>query len=144
MVSSAGLLCLALNIFWEARSEDKEYGLLAMAAPARVVMNRVKSPEYPNNICDVVKQAKTWKGNPVKNQCQFSWFCDGKSDKPKDKKSWAWSQQIARLVLSGVLEDVTGGATHYHAHYVKPKWRTKKTFTIKIGSHLYYRKKKGK
>ena len=113
---------------------------MALAAPALVVMNRVKSPEYPNTICEVVKQAKTWKNFPIKNQCQFSWFCDGKSDKPKDKKSWVWSQQIARLVVSGLLEDVTGGATHYHAHYVSPKWRTTKTFTVKIGSHLYYKK----
>ena len=143
MISKAALICLALNIFWEARSEDKDYGFIAMAAPALVVMNRVKSPEYPNTICEVVKQSKIWEGHPIKNQCQFSWFCDGKSDKPRDKKAWKWSQQIARLVVSGLLDDVTGGATHYHAHYVSPEWRTTKTFTIKIGSHLYYKKKKG-
>ena len=45
--------CLALNMYHEARS-DKD--LFSYIAVSNVVMNRVKSPKYPNNICDVVKQ----------------------------------------------------------------------------------------
>ena len=136
--------CLALNMYHEARGQ----GIAGELAVTAVVLNRVNDKRYPNTICEVVEQGPTrasWQNPqvryPIKNRCQFSWFCDGKSDKPRDKKSWKWSQQIARLVVSGLLEDVTGGATHYHAHYVSPKWRTTKTFTVKIGSHLYYKKR---
>ena len=135
----SAILCLALNIFWEARSEDK-FGVMAMSAPAMVVLNRVADPRYPNDVCEVVRQAKkNHNGFPKKNQCQFSWYCDGKSDLPMNKEAWKWSKLIARMVLEGKIEDVTNGATHYHAHYVNPQWNIKKTFTGKIGSHLFYR-----
>ena len=136
----SALICLALNIFWEARGEDKKYGNLAMAAPALVVLNRVEDPRYPNNVCDVIKQSKTYaNGSPIRNQCQFSWYCDGKSDLPNDLEAWKWSKLVARMVIEGKIEDVTNGATHNHAYYVSPKWNIKKTMTTTIGSHIYYR-----
>lgn len=135
----SALLCLALNIYFEARSEEK-YGVMAMAAPAMVVLNRVKDPRYPNDVCEVVKQAKKNRnGFPRRHLCQFSWYCDGKSDQPTDKDAWEWSNVIAELVLSGQIKDVTDGATHYHANYVEPDWQIVKTFTGRIGSHLFYR-----
>ena len=137
------VICLALNIYWEARSEDAKHGIYALAAPALVVLNRVKHKDYPNHVCDVVKQSDTYhNGFPKKNKCQFSWYCDGKSDKPKDMVAWKWSQRIAELVITGGIEDVTEGATHYHAYYVKPKWVKQKVFIKQIGSHLYYKGKK--
>ena len=57
-----------------------------------VVLNRVESTKYPNNICDVVHQGYK-KG---KRTCQFSWFCDGKADTPKDITSWNRSRKYAR------------------------------------------------
>ena len=136
---STALVCLALNIYWESRSEYKEYGITPMAATAHVVLNRVKDNRYPNDICAVVKQSKTYRGNPIRNQCQFSWWCDGLSDQPMNKPAFEFSMLIARLVLTGRIEDVTNGATHYHAYYVQPKWNISKTFTARIGSHLFYR-----
>ena len=133
---SAALICLALNIYFEARSEPDVF---AMAAPAHVVLNRVKDNRYPNDICAVVKQSKTYRGNPIRNQCQFSWYCDGRSDRPLDRNAFEFSVFIASLVLTGRSEDVTHGATHYHADYVNPQWAIVKTLTAKIGSHLFYR-----
>ncbi len=74
-------ICLATNIYHEARGES----YAGKVAVANVTMNRVTSPKFPNTICDVVYQAQTkenWKGNtvPKRNKCQFSWYCDGKSD----------------------------------------------------------------
>ena len=43
----AALICLALNIYFEARGEPTVF---AMAAPAHVVLNRVKDNRYPNDI----------------------------------------------------------------------------------------------
>ena len=133
---SAALIWLALNIYFEARGEPDVF---AMAAPAHVVLNRVKDNRYPNDICAVVKQSKTYRGNPIRNQCQFSWYCDGRSDRPLDRNAFEFSVFIACLVLTGRIEDVTHGATHYHADYVNPQWAIVKTLTAKIGSHLFYR-----
>ena len=109
----SALLCLALNVYFEARGEPT---LLSMAAPAHVVLNRVKDERYPNDICSVVKQAKTYSNwFPIKNKCQFSWYCDGRSDKPLDENAFNFSFLIAKLVLTGRIKDVTSGAPHYHA-----------------------------
>ena len=86
-----GLECLAMNVYHEARGQ----GLAGQVAVMHVTLNRVEDPRFPNNICGVVYQGPvrpSWKNNgtyiPIKNKCQFSWWCDGKSDKAKDVKSW--------------------------------------------------------
>ena len=144
--------CLALNIYHEARSERTA----GMWAVADVTINRVKSIQFPNTICEVVHQGpvyESWKTarfdhlpeseriyNPVKGMCQFSWYCDGKSDVPKNEKAWRKAQDVAFLVYYNKIQiDVTEGATHYHATYVKPAWAKTKTRTTRIEKHIFYR-----
>ena len=86
MIAEA-IVCLALNVYHEAKNQS----LAGQIAVAEVVMNRVDDPRYPNNVCDVVKQGLTYKWKPsvpIRNQCQFSWYCDGKSDVAKEKDAW--------------------------------------------------------
>ena len=132
-------MCLALNTYHEAKNQS----MIGQVATAQVVMNRVADRRYPNTVCEVVKQGPKYKGSdvPVRHKCQFSWFCDGKSDEPRrDSKEWFKAQDYARIVLSGrIALDVTEGATHYHATYVKPSWATTKTRTTRIESHIFYR-----
>ena len=132
-------MCLALNTYHEAKNQS----MIGQVATAQVVMNRVADSRYPNTVCEVVKQGPKYKGSdvPVRHKCQFSWFCDGKSDEPrKDSKEWRMAQEYARIVLSGrIVLDVTEGATHYHATYVKPSWAKTKTRTTRIESHIFYR-----
>ena len=132
-------MCLALNTYHEAKNQS----MVGQIAVAEVVMNRVADSRYPNTVCEVVKQGPKYKGSdvPVRHKCQFSWFCDGKSDEPKrDSKEWRMAQEYARIVLSGrIVLDVTEGATHYHATYVKPSWAKTKTRTTRIESHIFYR-----
>ena len=132
-------MCLALNTYHEAKNQS----MIGQVATAQVVMNRVADRRYPNTVCEVVKQGPKYKGSdvPVRHKCQFSWFCDGKSDEPKkDSKEWRMAQEYARIVLSGrIVLDVTEGATHYHATYVKPSWAKTKTRTTRIESHIFYR-----
>ena len=71
--------CMSLNIYYEARGE----GWKGKSAVAHVVKNRVKHPKYPNTICGVVLEAKLWKDKPIREMCQFAWYCDGKSDQPQ-------------------------------------------------------------
>lgn len=131
IVNKEELRCLALNIYWESRSEPLQ-GQLAVAG---VTMNRVASEKFPDSICGVVKQGGYYR----KHRCQFSWQCDGRSDKPKEAKAWSNAQQLARLYLAGVYEDPTEQAKWYHADYVSPDWAKRMERTAKIGRHIFYR-----
>ena len=140
------ITCLAKNMYFEARSE----GIAGVVAKTQVVYNRVNSEEYPNTICEVIEQAKIsqwWlkeKGiiKPIKNKCQFSWFCDGYSDEPKDDKTYSELFELAEQFVNGEHEgmiDITGGALWYHADYVHPRWANHLEVTTKVGRHIFYK-----
>lgn len=122
--------CLAQNIYFEARSEPVD-GKLAVG---HVVLNRVVDSRYPDSICEVVRQG----GEEPLYKCQFSWWCDGRSDRPKDQRAWKQSMVLARVVFWGYSEDPTNGALWYHANYVKPYWRKILPQGPVIGSHIFY------
>jgi spore germination cell wall hydrolase CwlJ-like protein len=133
MLSSI-LTCLALNVYHEARDEP----LVGQYAVAHVVLNRVQSDKYPDDVCSVVKQGYV-KG---RRDCQFSWYCDGKSDVPREERAWLKSQLIAAQVLYGEMPDISDGSTHYHATYVHPPWAKHLDKMGQIGSHIFYRLEK--
>ena len=119
------LVCLALNVYHEARDQP----FIGQVAVAQVVMNRVHDDRYPDDVCEVVMQGPTysWKPDfPVRHRCQFSWYCDGKSDKTPDQTAWEQALVIAQGVHTGNLDDFVEGATHYHATYVLPEWAESK------------------
>jgi spore germination cell wall hydrolase CwlJ-like protein len=146
--------CLAKNIYFEARGES----LKGKIAVANVTMNRVDSPKYPNTICGVVYQAKHskwWLEHhnrlvPIRNQCQFSWYCDGKSDTlyltdskgrviRRNMESWLESINIAEDAIRGNLNSVIPtNALWYHADFVQPYWSTHYKKVEKVGAHIFY------
>lgn len=122
-------VCLALNVYFEARSEP----IIAQFAVAQVTMNRVQSDAYPNTVCDVV-----W------DKQQFSWTHDGKSDRPKEREAWETAQWVANTALRDngkYLYVVPTDALHYHADYVTPYWVTGCVRVSQIGRHIFYRRK---
>ncbi len=122
--------CLARAVYFEARSES-ELGQLAVA---KVILNRVKDPEYPNTICGVVYQ-----GSGRRNSCQFSFACDGLPDDVKSASSWSNAKRIAKKVIAGDAQVASiATATNYHADYVKPKWAKSMKRLVKIGRHVFY------
>ena len=133
--------CLAKNIYFEAAIESTA-GKIAVA---QVTMNRVRSPSYPDSICKVVYQGKHHSnGFPVRDRCQFSWYCDGKGDEPRPTKAWRNSQDIAEYIIrTPSLLDITDGATHYHADWMKkyPKWAYQKKKLVEIDTHIFYKKR---
>ena len=134
----AAIVCLALNIYHEARDQP----FIGQVAVAQVVMNRVRDDRYPDDVCGVVKQGPTYKWKqdfPVRDRCQFSWYCDGKSDKTPDEHAWEVAMLVSVGVYNGNLGDYVEGATHYHATYVLPEWAETKTPTVQIGQHMFYR-----
>lgn len=110
---------LARLINGEARGEP----YLGQVAVGAVVMNRVKSPQFPNTIAGVIYQ----KG-------QFSCVTDGQFNKPIEKNSTVY--KAAKEAMNG--SDPTNGALYfYNPKTTKSKW----LFTLKtvatIGSHRF-------
>lgn len=129
--TSAEQTCLANAIYFEARSES----LKGQAAVAQVVLNRVRNPAYPNNICGVVYQNDSWY-----NRCQFSFACDGKKDRITDGQSYEVAKEIAMAVTAGkIFIPEIGSSTHYYATYVRPGWARSMQKMKKIGLHIFYR-----
>ena len=125
------LYCLANNIYFESRNQPK----LGQIAVGQVTMNRVNSPKFPNTVCGVVKQ-----GGEKRNRCQFSWYCDGKSDEHEGGAAWDESVYLALLLYSEEFTiDVTEGALWYHATYVSPNWAEHYEKTVRINEHIFYR-----
>ena len=138
MILETALMCMAANIYHEAKNQP----MAGQIAVAQVVMNRVNDSRYPDNVCDVVKQGLTYKnGKVVLGKCQFSWYCDGKKDDVNMKsEKWRNSLRYASMVITNrITLDVTEGATHYHATYVRPAWARTKTKTVRINRHIFYR-----
>lgn len=133
-------VCLAKNIYFESANQP-DAGRVAVA---QVVLNRVEDLQFPNSICEVVYQAKTrtnWKGEevPILNKCQFSWFCDGKSDEPTDSITWMQSIRIADQVMFDLNFDLTEGALYYHTIQIDPYWNDYLTPTVIINDHIFYK-----
>lgn len=126
---------LAMNMYHEARGEGSE----EMQLIAEVTLNRVENKHFPNTICEVVYQARfDPKGNPRRYQCQFSWFCDGRSDKAYDAKSWKYAEEIAEGLVSKTISLIGIDATHYHTKDVKPYWSKSYDSIGMYGNHIFY------
>lgn len=124
--------CLANNIYFEARSE----GTAGQIAVAQVTLNRVYNERFPSTICEVVREGKEVNGVPVKNRCQFSWYCDGVADIIKNAEAYERADHLANFLLTSEMPDITDGALYYHNTTVSPGWKRKRI--IKIGNHIFY------
>lgn len=145
LVDTDELFCLSQNIYFEARNEPVD----GWKAVGHVTLNRVESEKFPDSICDVVHQARLSRWHlqqgrevPIRNQCQFSWYCDGQSDAIRNWQKFDDITTIARDVIRGKYVDNTEGSTYYHADYVNPRWRGV-IRTTKIGRHIFYRTASG-
>jgi spore germination cell wall hydrolase CwlJ-like protein len=124
--------CLATAIYFEARGEPVQ----GQIAVGQVIMNRVRSPLFPETICGVVYQGQMQKG------CQFSFTCDGKTDIPRNDEQWALAQELSKKITAGELWlPEVGYSTYYHANYVSPGWIGGMNKIDKIGRHIFYKKR---
>jgi len=135
---SVDMHCLVLNSYFESRNQSPNGSI----AVTHTVLNRVADKRYPNNTCDVVKQSvKNKDGSIRRNKCQFSWYCDGLSDKPREPD--AWLDALARTVIAVDLYnkgfDITHGSTHYHSKNIKPYWSKSLDYITTIDDHHFYK-----
>ena len=130
--------CLAEAMYHEARGQ----GLMGMLAVGVVIQNRVKHKNYPDTVCGVVRQGPQWKGNPVRDRCQFSYWCDGRPEKVTDMESWGQALSVATTLLTTRV-DFAGleGATHYHADRIKPVWASGMRQRLHYKQHVFYSEK---
>lgn len=131
------ILCVAMAVYFEARGEKQIAGQIAIA---EVIENRVQDARFPDDHCSVVMQGRYWGGHPIKNQCQFTFYCDKKPETITDHKSWRTALLVASMALNGEFVSVTHGANHYHSKSVNPYWsHAGAELTQAIGSHLFYK-----
>lgn len=128
-VPSDPVECLTQAIYYEARSEGED----GQAAVAEVVMNRSRSPSYPQDICKVVYQRNS-------RTCQFTFTCDGSIGRGRvNLAAWAQAEQIARRVYaSGGRSLLPAHSVNYHADYVRPTWSRRLERVRQIGAHVFY------
>lgn len=127
------ITCLARSIYWEAKGKSSA----DMEAVASVVMNRLGHEGFPDTVCAVVKQ-----GSETKN-CQFSWWCDGRSDQVQEETQYTIAKEIARKALNKQLNDRTHGAMYFHDRNVHPDWAGKYIKTTETSMFLFYKPKGG-
>lgn len=129
MLLTTAALCMALNIYHEARGEP----VLGQYAVAYVTLNRAESDK--EKICDVVLARKqfSWTTKLVKGKKLL------KSGEPIDEDAWKKAQIIASVTLSGRMMDITKGSTHYHAKRVNPYWSKTMPVMAVMGQHIFYK-----
>ena len=161
----AEVMCLAENIYFEARAES--YG--GKAAVGNVTRNRVEDARWPSTYCGVVMQGpvrESWKTKqhanlkaservyyPIKHRCKFSWYCDGNKDViwanyektgqmiEGNARAWRESVQLAIYIVEVgqmQIKDNTNGAVYYYAHnLVYPSWAETKKYLGQLGNHTF-------
>lgn len=137
VVPKDDLKCMSENIYYEAGNQS----YVGKIAVGQVVLNRVKTPGYPDTVCKVIYEGLVSERTTV---CQFSWLCDdGRKGINKTSQNWMQSVKAATELLTKreSLVDLTEGATNYHANYVSPGWSKQLHFVTQIDQHLFYRKR---
>lgn len=126
---TSALDCLTAAIYYEAANEP----ITGQRAVAQVILNRLRHPAFPNNVCDVV-----FEGSERATGCQFTFTCDGSLGRRPSAALWQRARSVAGAALGGYVEASVGHATHYHASYVVPYWAAKLTKLTTIGTHIFY------
>lgn len=160
-------VCLACNIYHEARSESHPgYWLVAWATRNRVDDNlypakvkkgkwssgpgpKVKKEGYQNQFCQVVYEQR-WDVKRKKWTPMFSWTRDGQHDRVYNHGLWLDSYETAMKMIADFngeldepLVDITFGCQWYHRFDVSPYWMHQYHPTVRIGAHQCYSENEG-
>ena len=126
--------CLVEAIYFEARGED----IIGMIAVGQVIINRVNDERFDDTICSVVHAGHYYENYPVRNRCQFSYWCDGKTERYGDSKTLEMVMIATQSILDNIRIKGLEYATHYHASHITPYWAQSFTRIRQIGGHIFY------
>lgn len=129
--SYRALNCLTSAVYYEAGNEPDD----GQRAVAQVVLNRVRSPLWPDSVCGVVYQGS----ERTDYRCQFTFSCDGSMARLPSAAGWTRARRVAQDALSGTVYTPAGLATHYHTLAVRPDWSASLHAVGVIGAHIFYR-----
>lgn len=148
MALSTAALCLALNVYHEARGErDAENQILKDAYRAVAHLTLVRAKYKEKRVCDVVfKPAQFSWANALtmatpEERLERSHLFLPRYDNPIEAAAWAESKRVAIRALGGAYKFRFPAFTHYYnPKKVKrtPRWAKKLTRVQIIGSHHYY------
>ena len=114
------LMCLSAIMFGEARGESD----LGKVAVAYTAINRKADPNYPKDICSIMKQDK-----------QYEFL--QKIGMPQEYQ-YAYLEPIAKAIIEGRIDDPTRGAKWFHHRKIKPYWIKDKEIKLSLGNHIFY------
>lgn len=126
---------LARTLYGEARGEGK----IGMQAVGNVVMNRVALSSQHGHFgdgtiagaCLVPYQFSCWNEYDPNQKTIESVM--------QDDPVFAQARSIAMAIISGLLPDITGGATYYEVMGTEAKWSDNQTPCCVIGRHAFYK-----
>jgi len=134
MILATATLCLALNIYFEARGDL----IPGQYAVALVTMNRAQHD--PRRVCEVVTRHGQFSWTLTRVKKVGNQFYLRKAGIPREVNAWLLANRIARWVLAGKMADFTQGATFYHTPAVRPAWAQQAGYVRRtIGQHIFYR-----
>ncbi len=123
--------CLAEALYFEARGETVK----GQVAVAEVILNRRDSGLFPDSVCGVVHQ-----GNGRRNQCQFSYTCDGRPDAIAEKAAYAACRQDRPADAERGAAGTDAWGDVLPQFLVRPSWARRFAQTVQIGTHHFYRR----
>ncbi|MGH1368771.1 MAG: cell wall hydrolase [Maritimibacter sp.] len=122
--SSKAQKCMERAMYFESNRSSRD----GMVAVGSVVMNRVDSSDFPNDVCAVVGQ---------KNQ-----FAPGvMKKKMTEEASVARVREAASAVLAGERHPHVGRARFFHALYYNANYNNMH-YTVSAGGNAFYEKRK--
>lgn len=115
------LLCLTLNVYFEARGEP----LAGQRAVAEVTLRRAQISG--RGVCEEVFTDR-----------QFSWTL---SERPlvRDKTAWDAARRVAANVLTLPTNESRGATHFFNPSVANPKWHRSMCRTAVIGKHAFYK-----
>lgn len=118
----ASLYCLTLAIYFEARGEP----LTGQYLVGQVVLNRVASQNYPDQVCDVVFQPYQFSFTTLRS-------LEMKNDKARNR---ATSIALDLMASYDAPDDVL---FFYNPHLANPTWAHEFDHVIQVGNHRFMR-----
>lgn len=127
---------LAMNLYHEARGESTE----GQTAVAIATINRIESNWFPSTMEGVITQPG-----------QYSWYWDGKSDKPKKSEVYENCHHLASVLIGmwrnnhDKYREMVGqkgleGVYWYHNTKVIPYWAYEYKYVHLVDNHKFYRR----